>query len=112
MKSFQTLQEIFEKQFIFRPEPTQRLTINWKNVLVVLMQGLIAAQMLAFLLFQAKSNRERGDSLYISSTAIVCINHYLIYIKRKGDTFILIDNFDKFIEKSEQHLIQFYDYSV
>lgn len=70
-------------------------------MLVVLIMTQFVAQTLAFFLIQATSNRERGDSYYACATALVSINHYFIYVKRKTDIHKLFENFDEFIENSE-----------
>lgn len=107
MKLFHTLRHIFRKQFIYLLVPTQGFLLTWKNVFVLMMQGQLMVQTLAFFLFKSESNRERGDSYYVCSTAIACINHYLIYIERESDTLKLIDKFDGFIQNSA-HFFKFH----
>lgn len=88
-------------KYIFLHEPSHGISLNWKNILVVLIKAQLIAQTMTFFLFQATSNRERGDSYYVCATALVCINHYMIFSMKKMDTQRIIKQFDEFIEKSE-----------
>lgn len=103
MKSFQNLQEIFRMQFINLSLDNQISSLSWKNALVLLIQAQLLVQSLAFLIFKADTNFERGLSYYIFATVLVAINIYLIFIKKKYDISVFLDKFDKFIEESEQN---------
>lgn len=81
--------------------PNQNPSFNAKSLfmLISIIQFLIAS--IAFLIFGAKSINERADCLYICSTCVVNIIHVLMHIYKNGQISQLIDNYEKFIEKSK-----------
>lgn len=62
---------------------------------------MIFAASTAFLLFEAKSMIEYGRSYFLSMTALVHIVCLIAIIPKSSNIFILMEKFEKFVEKSE-----------
>lgn len=59
------------------------------------------AASIAFFLFAETSINERADCLYICSTCAVDIVHLLMQVREIEQILQLIDDYEKFVEKSE-----------
>lgn len=103
MKSFQHLHEIFRLQYIDLSFNNQNISFSWKNALVLLTQAQLSINSLAFLIFEADTNFERGIAFYVFSSILFTININSNCIMKKHDISVLIKTFEAFIQESEKH---------
>lgn len=101
MKLFQTLRDISHKHFLELNVHSQHIPLSWENVLIIISHIMLLLPTLAYLLFEAKTNIDRGYSFFICACSVSCIAVYLIYFNIKYFMAQSIQQFDKFIENSE-----------
>lgn len=76
-------------------------SINWRNIFMLTSFIQLFISSFAFLIFEADSIVDAGTSFYVASTEICCIIYYLINMQKMPKILKLIENFEKFVEKSE-----------
>lgn len=101
MKIFGSIRTFYRSLGIHPVQSERRVSLNPKNLLVLLFftQGFILTA--AFFLFKVKSVREFGDSFYAFATELANAIYFLSHIGKMGNILQLIENLEGFIERSK-----------
>lgn len=101
IKLFQSLRQFCETLDIsYSPQFNQHRSFNWKILCILIFIIIHTVTSIAFFLFEAKSIQEYGDSFYAILSEFLCLASSPTIISKMPDIFMLIENFEKFIEKS------------
>lgn len=102
VKIFQSLRKFYEMAGYYPSQSSnQNPQFNVKNLFMLISIIQFFTASIAFFLFAATSINEHADCLYICSTCGASTIHILTHIYKIGQILQLIENFEKFIEKSE-----------
>lgn len=74
---------------------------NWRNLTVLLLFLIMSTASVAFFLYKAHSFTEYSDSFYQSITFSFIGICFLSVIPKMNDIFILMENYERFVEKSK-----------
>lgn len=108
MALFQTVQEVFKTMGI-HPSLSQPDRFCWLNVkiyicLIIILQTLTAST--AFFLFKANTIQSLADSFYVSLSHVAGLIYILITVWKVTDILLLIDQYEKFIQKRKLRHLQ------
>lgn len=102
LKLLQFTQVVYEHIGIRSSQSNQHSrSINWRSVFMLYPPIQMTVCSLAFLLFEADNIVDAGTAFYVVDTEICCTFYYLALMWKKLKIQKLIDNFEKFVEKSE-----------
>lgn len=76
-------------------------SFNWRNPMALFVITIMFAASTSFLLFEANSFQQYGDSFWICVSFLVYIVGMTATISKMSNIFILFEKFDEFVEKSE-----------
>lgn len=104
MKIFQSTLKQFAILGIRSPQSNQKILISVKNYVILFIMILGMSVSNGSEVLYAQDFREYTQALYNISTMTVNIFDFLIHIWTAEKLFKFIKSFEKFIEKSMQHL--------
>lgn len=108
MKLFQCTQKFFRMLGLHPPQHCQNSSFNLKNILIILLLVIGFLDAIAFLLFQAKSVKEFGDSFYVSATEWGTLVYFSIHVRKMTNVSNLIERFGGLVQKSKFQCFWFY----
>lgn len=102
MRSFQSLRQFYRISGIFPPSQlNQKCLLNANNLFYVISMLQYMISTVSCSLFKTGSMAEYVKSFFGAISALIFIQIFLITISKSADIFMLIDKFDKFVEKSK-----------
>lgn len=103
---FKLIRDLFQKMGICPCHSNQNRTYNLRNsfILMILAQLFVASA--AFLLFEANSIEEYGQSFYLTLTSLLLLFLLPSFIHNMDDLFNLMDEMDKFGLKRKSKIFQ------
>lgn len=112
IKLFQSLRQFYEIRGFYPSQlPNQSSQFNAKNLSMLFsIIQYFSALIAVFLFTTTTSITEHADSLYMCLTCGACTTHVLTHIYKIGQILQLIENFEKFIEKSESSIFSSRDF--
>lgn len=96
---FKLIREIYQTAGIHPRESSQSGSYNLRNSFILIMLSIVFIVSTVFLLFDAKTIEEYGNSFYISTTVFLDIFMWTIFIQKMGDLFNLMDQMNVFGQK-------------
>lgn len=96
---FKLNRELFQKIGIHPCRPNQNNTYNVRNSLILIHLTQTFVGSAVFLLFEAKSIEEYGQSFYQSVTVFLLLFLWPTFIHNMGNLFDLMDQMDEFGQK-------------
>lgn len=102
MKIFQALILIFRTEGIFWPQKYKNHPFNIKNMSIIFTLGIYTILSALFLLLEAKTFSEYGDSFYSTVTTLFCLVIFSLVVWKSAKIFDLIDGLEAIILKREQ----------
>lgn len=104
---FQPIEMVFQSFGIQASGPKLKDRISFKFCFFVMCTVINLASSLAFFLFEAKSVADCGDSFYQTSTMSAMTFHIITYCWKSLEIHQLIEQFEKFFNKSKLKKIGF-----
>lgn len=101
MKLFQSICRFYQVVGIQPPQLNQNYSFRWMHLICVFFLIQLICTTVAFILFEAKSIVEYAEAFFPASTEIANMVNFIVCIFKITNIFQLIENFEKFIEKSE-----------
>lgn len=108
MKLFQCTQKFFRMLGLHPPQHCQNSPFNLKNTVIILLLVVGFLDAIAFLLFQAKSVKEFGDSFYVSASCCGTLVYFSIHVRKMTNVSKLIERFEGLLQKSKFQWFWFY----
>ena len=105
MKLFQFHLNLFQVMGIVPLHPNQNYSLNLKSIFIFLTISFYLIFSIAFVMFEAQSAEEYGDSIYMSIGNLASLVSFSITIWKISHMLILIRKFEEMIEKSKSHVI-------
>lgn len=100
MLHFYSLRECYRRVGIVPKQSHRSSPFNSKNLFILMGLFLMFISSLAYLLFEAKSIGKSADSIYMVLSSFVCVIIFLISIWKISTILELIEDYERFIEKS------------
>lgn len=83
------------------PPKSNQSPFNWKKSLIIFNLAIATIVSVGYLVLEANTVREYGDSFYITMTAFTSLSMYIVQILNMGKIWKLMENFDGFIQGSK-----------
>lgn len=107
IKFFKLTREIYETAGIHLCKSTGNGSFNLRNSFILIMLSVVFIVSTVFLLFDAKTIEEYGNSFYISTTVFLDVFMWTSLIPKMGDLFNLMDQMNEFSQKRKSKNLEF-----
>lgn len=96
---FELIRELFQLLGIRPCQSNQKYNYNLRNSFVLIILAQLFAASTAFLLFEANSIDEYGQSFYLTVTSLLLVFLWPCFIQNMGDLFKLMEQINTFAAK-------------
>lgn len=103
IKLFQRLKKFYHTNgLIIDPSKSdQNCSFNAKNLFFLLILTISFVSVTSYFIFEAESAIERSQTFYSALAELACVFNFIFQFWKIANVLKLIDQFDRFIEKSE-----------